>query len=104
MKAYKAFYETFTYASFLDIYFKYIQHKRNTGLDKVTSIVELAQIIKELTDSKSEIVYMPLPIDDPVLRQPDLTRARKILKWEPKVELRDGLKKTIDWFIQNVHT
>jgi UDP-glucuronate decarboxylase len=76
----------------------------NLGQDKMTSVVELAQIIKELTDSKSEIIYKPLPIDDPVLRQPDLTRAREILNWEPKVELKEGLKKTIDWFIQNVHS
>jgi dTDP-glucose 4,6-dehydratase len=49
-----------------------------------------------VTDSRSEIIYEPLPVDDPQQRQPDITRARDLLGWEPEVELREGLQKTID--------
>lgn len=74
----------------------------NLGHDKMTSVLELANLIKELTNSSSKIEFLPLPIDDPVLRQPLLMRAKKILNWEPKTELREGLKKTIDWFKENI--
>jgi dTDP-glucose 4,6-dehydratase len=50
----------------------------------------------EVTGSRSEIVFESLPIDDPKIRQPDITRAKQLLGWEPAVSLRDGLKKTID--------
>lgn len=70
----------------------------NLGNNKEYSILELAEIILELTDSNSEIVFKPLPIDDPERRSPDLTKANKILNWEPKTSLREGLKKTIAWF------
>jgi hypothetical protein len=50
----------------------------------------------EVTESRSEIVYEPLPVDDPQVRQPDITRARDLLGWEPQVELREGLRKTIE--------
>jgi nucleoside-diphosphate-sugar epimerase len=51
-----------------------------------------------MTNSKSRIVYQPLPTDDPKVRQPDITRARKLLGWEPKVSLEEGLVKTIQYF------
>lgn len=70
----------------------------NLGNNKEYTILELAKIIKELTDSNSEIVFNPLPIDDPDRRCPDLTKAKRILNWEPKTPLREGLKKTIAWF------
>ena len=49
-----------------------------------------------MTGSRSEIVFESLPVDDPKIRQPDITRAKQLLGWEPKVSLQDGLKKTID--------
>ncbi len=70
----------------------------NVGNDKMNTVLELAEVIKRLTNSNSEITFHPLPMDDPLLRQPDLTRANSILKWEPKTDLETGLKKTIEWF------
>ena len=71
----------------------------NCGNPIETTILEFAERIKALTKSKSEIVFRPLPEDDPKVRQPDITRARKLLGgWEPKVALEDGLKKTIEYF------
>ena len=55
-------------------------------------------LIKELAKSKSKIIFKPLPQDDPNVRCPDITRAKKELKWEPKVGLNEGLMKTIEWF------
>ena len=71
----------------------------NCGNPIETTILEFAERIKALTKSKSEIVFRPLPVDDPKVRQPDITRARKLLGgWEPKIALEDGLKKTIEYF------
>jgi len=71
----------------------------NCGNPIETTILEFAERIKALTKSKSEIVFRPLPEDDPKVRQPDITRARKLLGgWEPKVALEDGLKRTIEYF------
>ena len=64
----------------------------------VQSVDEIAKRIKALTGSSSEIVYRPLPEDDPKVRQPDITRARKLLGWEPKIGLEEGLKHTIEYF------
>lgn len=69
----------------------------NIGNPEEMSILDLANLIVELTDSKGKIVYEPLPQDDPRVRWPDTTRAKDVLKWEPKTSLRDGLKMTIDW-------
>ena len=73
----------------------------NLGNDKEFTILELANIIIELTNSKSKVVYKPLPIDDPVRRCPDLTKAKNLLNWEPTTNLREGLRKTIAWFKDN---
>ena len=73
----------------------------NLGNDKEYTILELANIIKDLAGSNSKIVYKPLPIDDPVRRCPDITKAKKILNWEPTTSLEEGLKKTIAWFKDN---
>jgi len=55
-------------------------------------------MVIRLTGSSSPIEHLPLPIDDPRVRQPDISRATKLLGWEPKVELEEGLRKTIDFF------
>ena len=70
----------------------------NIGNPGEYSIRELAEMIIELTGSSSELVFRPLPADDPTRRQPNIDRARKHLDWEPKIALRDGLTKTIEWF------
>ncbi len=70
----------------------------NCGNPNEVTILEFAKRIKALTGSKSEIVFKPLPVDDPKVRQPDITRARTLLGWEPKVGLEEGLRKTIDYF------
>jgi dTDP-glucose 4,6-dehydratase len=70
----------------------------NIGNPAEMTIKQIAETIIEMTGSKSKIVYRPLPVDDPKVRKPDITRARTLLGWEPKVELREGLTKTIDYF------
>lgn len=70
----------------------------NIGNDKETTILELANLIKKLTDSSSEITFHELPTDDPKRRCPNISKAKKILGWEPKVSLKEGLKDTIEWF------
>ena len=70
----------------------------NTGNPGEFTILELAKKIIELTGSKSEIEFHELPSDDPTQRQPDITVAKEVLKWEPKVKLEEGLKKTIPYF------
>ena len=70
----------------------------NLGNPEEHTILEFAELIKELTKSRSKIVFNPLPVDDPHVRCPDITKAKKELKWEPKVGLRGGLKKTINYF------
>jgi dTDP-glucose 4,6-dehydratase len=67
----------------------------NLGNPDEKTLLELAEIILRLTGSPSEIVYEALPVDDPQVRQPDITRAKQILGWEPEIELEDGLKRTI---------
>jgi dTDP-glucose 4,6-dehydratase len=66
------------------------------------TILQFAERIKKLTGSKSEIVFRPLPVDDPKQRQPDITRARTLLGWEPSVGLEEGLRHTIDYFRDKV--
>ena len=69
----------------------------NIGNPNEITVLELAQKIIELTNSKSEIVFKSLPSDDPKQRKPDISKAKSKLGWEPKVNLEDGLIKTIDW-------
>jgi len=73
----------------------------NIGNPNEMTLLELAQTIKKITKSKSKIVYRPLPEDDPKVRQPDITKARELLKWKPKVSLDQGLRKTTAWFRQH---
>jgi nucleoside-diphosphate-sugar epimerase len=67
------------------------------------TIEEIARTIIRMTGSKSTIVYRPLPTDDPKIRQPDITRARTLLHWEPKVALEQGLVETIAYFKAKLH-
>jgi dTDP-glucose 4,6-dehydratase len=70
----------------------------NIGNPREMSLDELARIIVRMTGSTSKIVYRPLPVDDPKVRQPDITRARTLLGWEPKVSVEEGLDTTIAYF------
>ena len=70
----------------------------NLGNPKEFTINELANKVLELTGSKSKIVYKPLPNDDPVQRQPDITLAKEKLEWEPTIQLEEGMVKTIQYF------
>lgn len=70
----------------------------NIGNPREFIMIELAEKILELAGSKSKIVYLPLPQDDPRQRKPDISLARGILEWEPKIHLEEGLKKTISYF------
>ncbi|MEM9678864.1 MAG: UDP-glucuronic acid decarboxylase family protein [Bacteroidota bacterium] len=70
----------------------------NIGNPDEFKIIELAEKVIEKTNSKSKIVFKPLPSDDPMMRKPDITLARKELDWEPKVKLDEGLNKTISFF------
>jgi len=74
----------------------------NLGNPVEVSILELADIIKKLTDSKSKITFSILPEDDPKIRMPDISKAKNILNWEPYINLEEGLKITIDWFKSNI--
>lgn len=77
----------------------------NTGNPGEFSMLELASLVIELTNSKSKLIFEPLPADDPKQRQPDITLAKKVLDWEPTVKLEEGLKHTIAYFekhVQNV--
>ncbi len=70
----------------------------NIGNPAELSVLEFAKTIRALTGAGSEIVFQPLPVDDPKVRQPDIAKARERLGWEPRVPLEEGLKRTIDWF------
>jgi dTDP-glucose 4,6-dehydratase len=74
----------------------------NIGNPREMSMLEFAREIIGATGAKSKIVFKPLPQDDPKQRKPDITLARKLLKWEPKVELSEGLARTIEYFRQRV--
>src|SRR3989339_989741 len=75
----------------------------NIGNPGELSMLELAKEIIELTNSKSKIIYKKLPEDDPKVRQPDISKAKKILKWKPKVNRKEGLKATIEEFKMRLH-
>tara|TARA_B100001250_G_scaffold179987_1_gene154706 strand:- start:117 stop:1046 length:930 start_codon:yes stop_codon:yes gene_type:complete len=70
----------------------------NLGNPSEFTISELAQEVRKLVNPNIDIIYKPLPEDDPQKRQPDITKAKEVLNWEPKVAFRQGLSKTVDWF------
>ena len=70
----------------------------NIGNPHEMTLLELAKRIIRLAGSRSEIVFQPLPVDDPKVRQPDITRARTLLGWEPRVDTDEGLRLTLEWF------
>ncbi len=70
----------------------------NLGNPQEMSILGLAEVVNRLTGNKADVVFRPLPPDDPRVRRPDITRARRTLEWEAKIGLEEGLKLTISWF------
>jgi dTDP-glucose 4,6-dehydratase len=70
----------------------------NIGNPAELSVLDFARTIRTLTGARSEIVFRPLPVDDPKVRQPDIAKARGALGWEPHVALEDGLRRTIAYF------
>ena len=74
----------------------------NLGNPGEFTVRQLAEMVIELTGSRSKLVFLPLPADDPVQRRPDITKAREMLGWEPKVQLREGLARTIEYFSSNL--
>jgi dTDP-glucose 4,6-dehydratase len=70
----------------------------NIGNPDEMTLLEMAQLVVDLTGARSEIVFEALPVDDPQVRQPDISRARDLLGWEPEVDVRDGLRKTIEYY------
>ncbi|MCL4378724.1 MAG: SDR family oxidoreductase [Actinobacteria bacterium] len=74
----------------------------NLGNPDEWNILRLADKIKVLTESESKIIFNPLPVDDPKVRMPNTSKAKKILNWEPKISLEEGLLKTIGWFKKNL--
>lgn len=75
----------------------------NIGNPTEMSILELAKKIKSITGSSSKIVFHDLPVDDPTVRRPDTTKAKKILSWQPRVSFEEGMNKTIKWFKENIN-
>jgi dTDP-glucose 4,6-dehydratase len=69
----------------------------NIGNPREITLLELAKQVIRATGSTSEIVFHPLPVDDPKVRRPDIGRARRLLGWEPSIELEEGLTRTLEW-------
>ncbi len=69
----------------------------NLGNTEELSILELAHLIVKLTDCKTKIIHQPLPDDDPKVRKPDISRAKAVLSWQPKVRVAEGMQKTLEW-------
>jgi dTDP-glucose 4,6-dehydratase len=70
----------------------------NIGNPIEFTVLQLARLVKEMTGSSAEIIHRPLPVDDPKVRQPDISVARRVLSWEPAIPLREGLVRTIEYF------
>jgi dTDP-glucose 4,6-dehydratase len=76
----------------------------NIGNPQEFTILECAQEVQAVAGSQSEIVFKPLPQDDPMRRRPDITRAKNLLGWSPKVSLREGLKRSMEYFTACIET
>jgi dTDP-glucose 4,6-dehydratase len=74
----------------------------NLGNPHEISVLELAELIVKITNSRSSIEFGPRPEDDPSVRRPDITLARRVLDWEPKIPLEDGLRRTAEWFAKEL--
>ncbi len=72
----------------------------NIGNPNEITMLELVDVVREVTGSHSEVVFEPLPVGDPTRRRPDITRARRLLDWEPTVTLREGLTRMRDWYLE----
>jgi dTDP-glucose 4,6-dehydratase len=72
----------------------------NIGNPDEFTMLELADLVREVTGSNSDLVFEPLPVDDPARRRPDITRARTLLGWEPTIGLRDGLERMTAWYLE----
>jgi UDP-glucuronate decarboxylase len=70
----------------------------NIGNPRERTILELIDTVLALTGSSSDVVFRPLPVDDPRRRRPDITKAKQLLGWSPRTSLQQGLRATIDWF------
>ena len=70
----------------------------NIGNPNEFTILELAHVVIDVLGSSSEIVFEPLPVDDPMQRRPDISKAKQLLGWEPSVELREGVQRTAEYF------
>jgi dTDP-glucose 4,6-dehydratase len=70
----------------------------NIGNPHEMSVLEIAETIVEISGSESEMVFEPLPEDDPKRRCPEISRAREVLGWEPRIPVREGLQRTLSWF------
>jgi dTDP-glucose 4,6-dehydratase len=70
----------------------------NIGNPHEMTVLAMAELIRELTASTSDIKFTERPVDDPSVRRPDIARAQSVLGWSPLVDIRDGLRRTIEWF------
>ncbi len=70
----------------------------NIGNPAELTVIQLAELVKDITGSNVDIVYRDLPVDDPKVRQPDITKARRVLDWEPRVPIEEGLRRTMEYF------
>ncbi len=74
----------------------------NMGNPTEINVHELAELIRSMTGSNSRIIYKSLPMDDPIQRQPDISKANSVLDWKPEISLEEGLEKTITYFKQQL--
>jgi dTDP-glucose 4,6-dehydratase len=74
----------------------------NIGNPEEVTMLELAKEIIQLTGSRSKIIFQDLPEDDPKVRQPDITKAKELLGWTPNVQRKEGLKRTLKYFLQKI--
>ena len=86
------------------LYMRGDHHPTNIGNPHEYTVGQLATLVKEITGTDAQIRHLPLPEDDPKVRKPDISRARDLLGWEPKIDVREGLRRTIEYFRQLVGT